>query len=248
MTTNVICRVKQLITSDSRWSCELNDTHIAFIDDACFDKLATRPAVAIVFAGDGQLISEWKRWFEMPALDFLRMPRVHRMEGNKLFALTVTIVKKDSCKVLFTSGWSLDHGEHASFSGSGAPFAKDCYVTNGCGRMAVISAGQSDPFTGGQTKFMELDTGSNNLSIMKSTLQDVIQAINERGFVMDTTNGTVTPIRDWKADTDNALRALANGELTVSAPTGHPTRAWSESEQQEFRKVLEEIAAEELAL
>lgn len=245
MTTSVFCRVKKIIASDSRWSCLLTPNHLAYVDNTGFDKLADRKLHSMVFAGDGPLIAQWKQWFEAPALNFMAMPNVHRLVGNKLESLSVCLLKKSDCKVMFTSGWWLDHGENARFTGSGAVPAKDCYVINGCSKTAITSAGGSDPATGGEIKFVELDTGSNNLSVLKATLEEATRSLHERGFVMDMTTKVVTPFRDLKQDLSAALSALEKGEISISAPTGLPTRCWSESEQAELRKALEEVAREE---
>lgn len=249
MTTNVICRPRKLLTSDSRWSCELEGHPglIAFVDDTNFDKLAIRPAHALVFAGDSQLISDWKTWFSAPTLNLLQHPGFHRLlpGTNKLVSMVVSLVQKPSCDVMFTSGNFLAHGEDARFSGSGAPFAKDCYARNRCGRTAISTAGSQDPATGGQMKFVELDTGSNNLSVLQATLNDATMALQERGFVMDTATKTVTPIKEWKPASNEALRAIASGAVSISAPTGLPTRCWSEQEQNEFMKALGEVARQE---
>lgn len=248
MTTNVICRVNSIISSDSRWSYEVNPSLIVYVDDTGFDKISLRPLHAMVFAGDGLLISQWKNWFQADQLDFHTMPPVHRLVGNSMVSLSVSLVQRHDGKVLFSSGWWLDHEEDARFAGSGAQPAKDCYVINGCSRKAVASAAELDPFTGGEIKYIELATGQHNLSVLQATLDDATQALQERGYVMDTTNNVVTPIKDLNLSASEALRAIASGAASLSAPTGLPTKCWSPSDQSALRKALEEVARQEAAM
>lgn len=249
MTTNVICHQKKLLTSDSRWSVDLDGypNQLLFVDDTGFDKLAISTAHALVFAGDSLLIGQWKKWFTAPKLDFSTVPPFTRVESrdNQLKSIVASLVKKPSCEVMFTSGKFEAHGESARFSGSGALFAKDCYARNGCGRVAITSASQNDPATGGETKFVELISGSSNLSMVQATHDEMINAINQRGFVMDTKTKNVTAISDWVASNGNAQAAVANAIGSISAPTGSPTREWSSQEQIEFLKALQVVALEE---
>lgn len=249
MTTNVICQQKKLLTSDSRWSASLNGYpgQFLFVDDTGFDKLAVSSAYALVFAGDSELIWHWKNWFTAPRLDFSTRPPFSRIDSKtqKLESLVASLVKKSSCQVMFTSGKFEAHGESARFSGSGALFAKDCYARNGCGRIAITTASQNDPATGGETKFIELESGSNNLSMMQATHSEMINALHQRGLVMDVKTKNVTPISDWMANNGHAQAAVASAIGSISAPTGSPTREWSDQEQIEFIKALHEVAREE---
>jgi len=250
MTTNVICRTTKLLTSDSRWSIQDFDGQanlVAYVDDTGFDKLAVSTKFAMVFAGNAQLIEQWKQWFLKPALDFLRPPQVVTTLKGGLAPVSVTIgiVEKATANVIFAAGMFMSHGEIARFSGSGARFAKDCYAVNLCGRTAVGSAAKQDHFTGGETKFVELETGKMNLSIMPNTCQDMINALQQRGFVMDTKANTVTAINDWKSPTSDAQRAISAGINTLSAPTGLPPHQWSQQEQNDLFAALRHVAEEE---
>lgn len=248
MTTNAIDRMNKIVASDSRWSVVIDANRLAYVDDTGFDKLSNRQFHAMVFAGDGVLIERWKNWFAQPELDIDNMPPVQRLENNVLLTLCASLVAKPDCAVMFHSGWWLHHREHASFSGSGATFACDCYMVNGCGRTAISSAAARDPATGGALKFIELASETNNLSDSGATLQDAINQLQQRGFVMDTNNGSVTSIRDIQASTTEVLRALASGERSVTAPTGLPTRVWTEHQKDAFKSALKEVARQEAEL
>jgi hypothetical protein len=250
MTTNVICRTTKLLTSDSRWSIEGFGGHanlVAYVDDTGFDKLAVSSKFAMVFAGSGRLIELWKAWFLKPVMDFTSPPPVVTVlpGGSTPVSVTIGIVEKASANVIFAAGMFMSHGESARFSGSGAQFAKDCYAVNRCGRTAVGSAAKQDHFTGGETKFVELETGKMNLSIMPSSRQDMINALQQRGFVMDTKDKTVTAISDWKSPGSDAQRAISAGIDTLSAPTGLPPHQWSKQEQNDLFAALRHVAEQE---
>lgn len=250
MTTNVICRPFKLLASDSRWSTPMPEHpgFVAFVDESGFDKITLRPTHALVFAGDGELIAGWKEWFSKPTMDFANLPRTSRSlsGGTAEESMVVSLVRRSTAEVSFTVGRFVAHGEDARFTGSGAEFAKDCYAVNKCGKTSIDSARVRDVFTGGDVKFVELETGSNNLSMTQATFPELLNAINQRGFVMDTKTNTVTPINEWRATHLDADRAASAGSLTsISAPTGMPVRSWSEQEQGEFVKALQAVAAEE---
>jgi len=161
-------------------------------------------------------------------------------------SIVVSLVRRATCEVMFTVGRFVAHGEDARFAGSGAEFAKDCYAVNKCGRRSVNSAKDRDPATGGDIKYLELATGANNLSVMQATFTDLLNALNQRGFVMDTKANTVTAISEWRAGLPDVDRVASTAALTsVHAPTGLPTRCWSDEEQEEFKRALQEVAREE---
>ena len=248
MTTNAIDRLNRLVASDSRWSMAIDGNRIAYVDDTGFDKLANRQFHTMAFAGDGILIERWKNWFLAEELDFDNLPPFQRLEVNTLVTLYFSLVQKPDCNVIFNSGWWIHHGEHASFAGSGAAHAYDCYVLNGCGKKSITSAAVNDPATGGEIKFVELTTGVHNLSSDQSTLSNAIQQLNQRGFVMDTNTKVVTPIRDLQTATVEALSALQSGERSLSAPTGLPMRVWSDAQKDVFMKALKDVARQEAEL
>lgn len=250
MTTNVICRPFKVLASDSRWSAPMigYPDCLAFVDDGRFDKIALRPTHALVFAGDGELIAGWKEWFSRDAMNFAALPKTNRLVPgtNRMESIVVSLVKRATCEVMFTVGRFVAHGEDARFSGSGAEFAKDCYAVNKCGKTSITTAKSRDHATGGDIIFVELESGAHNLNMTQSTFPELLNALNQRGFVMDTKAKTVTPINEWRAQHQDADRAVSNASLTtISAPTGLPTRCWSDQEQDDFVKALRQVEAEE---
>lgn len=250
MTTNVICRAQHLLTSDSRWSIPnfADDPNlVAYVDDTGFDKLAVSPQFAMVFAGSAHLIEHWKTWFAAPVLDLKNRPPAKALsnDGKTLLSVTIGFVEKATSQLIFSAGMFMSHRDVALFSGSGAQPAKDCYAVNNCGRQAVTSAAVKDHFTGGETKFVQLRTGSMNLSVMPGSKQDMINALQQRGFVMDTKTKTVTAMSDWKSPTADAQRAISAGIEILSAPTGLPPHVWTPQEEDDLDKVLMYIAQKE---
>lgn len=250
MTTNVICKDQNLLTSDSRWSIEGFDGQphlIAYVDDTGFDKLAVSPQFAMVFAGNAELIERWKAWFAAPKLDLINRPpaMAHVNNGTSPVSVTIGLVEKATGDMIFSAGMFMSHREVARFSGSGAQFAKDCYAVNGCGMRAVTSAATKDHFTGGETKYIQLNKGSMNLSVLPGSKQEMINALQQRGFVMDTNTKTVTAMSDWKSPTSDAQKAISAGIETLSAPTGLPPHQWTIQEEQDLEKALRYIAEKE---
>ncbi|WP_044871969.1 hypothetical protein [Pseudomonas sp. LFM046] len=246
MTTNAIDRVKLQVTSDSRWSIPLpnanNPTHVAFIDDTGFEKISVSRYGAIVFAGDGLLISLWKTWFKQPLPMVTPPPPTEREVAPGVWTDVNICLITTAGRVLYDWGHCVTHGDSARFSGSGKFFARDCFAKNGCSMRAIDTAGVSDPFTGGTTRYVELHSGISNLTKDEATLQDAERMLNEGGSLMELATGIVTPLKDARDSMADALHALQNGP-TLSAPTGHPSRKWSDDEKMALQAALQEMFA-----
>lgn len=243
MTTNAIDRKKLIVTSDSRWSKPIpnahNPTHVVYVDDVAFDKISTSDYATLVFAGDGGLITEWKTWFKQDDPDWDLMPDTERSDGRGYVCISICVIDSVGT-VLFDFGQCLMHGEHARFSGSGAPHARDCFGRNSCGITAIDSAGKHDPYTGGTTMFLELNTGVSNLTKDERTLQDAEQELNERGYIMDLGTKVVTLFKDSQATLAEALKALDTGAVGFSAPMGQADRQWTTDERQALKNALKQ--------
>lgn len=248
MTTNAIDRAKLIVTSDSRWSVpipnEVNPTHVAYVDDTGFEKISTSEVATLVFAGDGELISEWKSWFQQEnAPDWATMPETERVVDGRLSDISICVVTPAG-RVIHDSGKCVMHGEAARFSGSGAFLARNCYVENSCVIKAIDTAGVGDPYTGGTTKYLELHSRLHNLTEKESTLQDAERELSERGKIMDLATGVVTSLKDALESQSDALEALKSGGAHLSAPTGQQSRKWSDGEKAALRAALEEVFAD----
>lgn len=248
MTTNAIDRRKKVVASDSRWSVEHGEDHLVFVDDTGFDKIADRAFACIVCAGDGVLIEEWKAWFRRPSIAAHSLPRTERTDKNgQMVSITISLIEKPSCKVLFSSGWYLDFEDEAKFSGSGAVHARDCYFRNRCGKTSIGSAAQKDHATGGETKFVETETFKHNLHSGNVTLSEATHLLLTRGLVVNTKTGKVITLKEYQSGGGGVVDAIVAGEVSLSAPTGQAHRQWSESEKDELRRAMERVAELERA-
>ncbi len=244
MTTNAIDKLKKIIASDSRWSISAGD-EILYVDDTGFDKIANRPVGCIICAGDAKLIEMWRLWFLSPVINTANFPPFDRMDANSPVGITISYIQKPDGRILFSRGVYAIFGEDAMFSGSGAVIAMECYGKNRCAKTSIETAAAIDPATGGETKFVELETNRHNLSSQPVALADVQTQLGLRGIVMNTLTKKVTPIKDYMADQNGVMRAVLKGEMSLSAPTGQPYRPWTDAEKAEFKKVMDGVAAQE---
>jgi hypothetical protein len=239
MTTNAIDQRKRIVASDSRWSFE-RDGHLYFVDDTGFDKIVDRPRAAIICAGDAQLIADWKAWFtsRIPSQVLPATERTDR--SGAMAAICVSVIAKPTCQLMFRNGWYLSADEDAMFTGTGAQFAYQCYLLNKCGRLSIASAAKSDPQTGGETKYIELDTNKHNVSLLQKEMKDLDREMLTRGMVMNMTTKKVVTIHEHQAAHGSSAQA-AIARFDLSAPTGHAPRAWSDAEKEKLSRVMAEI-------
>lgn len=246
MTTNAIDFHKKTLSSDSRWSITLNGK-LYFVDDTGFDKIADRHVGAIICAGDGELIEQWRNWFTAPVLNMANKPPYDRRDHHgQDFAIVISLAYKTDGYPVLSQGWYLLHGTDAKFCGSGAEHAYACYSQNKCGRTSIGSAAMIDAMTGGETKYVELETSKNNLSTAPSSLAQALDSLNKRGNVMDLSTGNVTPIVPQASD--ELAAALSAGLVTLSAPTGQRVRLWTDAEKQNMDQALQRLADLEQAV
>lgn len=245
MTTNAIDLRKRIISSDSRWSIEHGEK-LYFIDDTGFDKIADRHQGSIICAGDGILIEQWRNWFTTPILNMAARPPYDRKDPDgKDRAIVVSLVFKGESRRMLSQGWYLLHGQDAKFCGSGAEYALECYSKNRCGRTSIGSAARQDPCTGGETKYVELDTFKHNLSAVTATLADALHMLQTKGNVMDLNTRNVTAISGRVPS--ELVAAISSGQVTLSAPTGQRIRLWTEAEKCNMDAALQELADMETA-
>lgn len=244
MTTNAIDLRSKVIACDTRWSIE-QDEWFVFVDDTGFDKMVCRPIASIVCAGDAILIEQWRNWFIEPVLDFANMPMTNRTGHAGLYDITISVIRAYSGTVIYQAGQYLDFEQHAYFSGSGSPYALDCFSTNRCSRRCVRSASELDHRTGGTIQFVELSTNAHNLSDEWVGLSEVKNQFLSRGKAMNTTTKKVIPISDFTGPAADQIKSRLRGELAISAPTGHPPKQWTDEEREKLRQVFKDLAEEE---
>jgi len=243
MTTNVLDRRNARIASDSRWSVD-SVNFVYFVDDTGFDKIAERSSAVMICAGNSGLIDQWKTWFCSPNPSYVAPPsQLIDLMGTVVAEIAVTILTKPGFQVEFSRG-SYEHFEdHAYFCGTGGVPARDCYSVNGCSFKCVETAKNHDPCTGGEVKYYELHSFNNNLSSPKATLDQMLHQLVDRGFAMNKSTREITPMDPLTQE--EFRKQLANGTLSVSAPTGSPLRAWTERERHDVQEAMRRIVERE---
>lgn len=239
MTTNAVDWLDRQVSSDSRWSYEMSDNEFLFVDDASYDKLAVRGDICLVFAGSGLLIEWWKVWFHDPAgPDEEKMPPTNLQINDHLLEASICMISTADGAVLFDDGMAIRIANEARFSGSGSRLAADCWKQNKCVKTAVGTACSSDPHSGGETKFLVLGTGSNNLSPVtaESLSMDttVYTELQKRGFHMDKVTNIITPIAEHQGAQDWLKKCAGSLQLVASAPIGGQVN-WTEEKRAELK-------------
>jgi hypothetical protein len=255
MTTTVYDVDGKMVASDSRWSMPLDGlgfvNHVLYVDDTEFEKLANRAAFCVTFAGDLELISEWKEWLSADQIG-IDMPRT---EIGPCRSVSLVILHKGKNEILFDCGHKYplldtENGRMlAVFTGSGGVFASDCWVENGCAKTSVESASLKDPYTGGEVKYLAFSTEDHNLGQYCFDQKIVTDAILNRGKVMNTVGyGQIVDIKAF--DKDGIIStAISSGALHATAPTGgDSTFKWTPERKDKLRSVFDELRAEEKAL
>ena len=263
MTTTVFDSINKKVTSDSRWSSILEyqgGTYLVFVDDSGFDKIVDRSTSVVALAGDGELISEWKKWLSMsePKLEDrppVRKAATHGSTDCREFVLY--IVSKTANKVVFDAGRKLaaldESGILAVFSGSGMNQAAMCWNTNQCPEQAVRTAQSQDICSGGEVKFVDYKNGNSNLQAPQFDYNLIVDALRNRGMsiligkanaVNDATIGATSIVG---SNIEKAvIQGLEDGSLVASAPTDKDsTFEWTPAREDRLNRVLSDILTEE---
>ncbi|WP_210501678.1 hypothetical protein [Pantoea ananatis] len=249
MTTTVYDRIAKAVTSDSRWSCILDPYgykgHILYVDDTGFGKIALREDTVMVLSGNGFLIEQWKKWLLASVLDpDAEMPPTY-LDGQ--MPLGILIIEKSSNKILFGVGRNhtiFDHEVNevlATFSGSGEAFAAIKWNRSTCAKSAVEHAKGNDPFSGGSVRYVDFTSGSHDIETGLDTIQEVVNIMRDRGYIMDTTKPGAAPVSISAQEVADVRQLLANGSLTPSAPVGHGAKPWDDASKDKLKKAIQHI-------
>lgn len=237
MTTTAIDSKRKLVTCDSRWSFVDGDD-VFYVDDTGFDKIVSRAFGTLVCAGDARLIEQWRNWFMTPTVNMQGMPPTERVDNmGKTQGIAVSLVLSPEGKPLFSNGTHVLYEDFARFSGSGSYHAYQCFAVNGCGLRCIESAAKMDPMTGGETKYFDFTKKDTNAGWTPITVEEVEKLFLTRGMVMNTKTKAVTPIQQHPKFAGGA----GAHDFSLSAPTGQPTRAWSEVEKVRFLEAMQVI-------
>ncbi|PYD36437.1 hypothetical protein CT690_24185 [Serratia plymuthica] len=234
MTTTVYDRVNRLIATDSRWSRNLDEFgylgHVAYVDDSGFGKMATRDDHVLTLAGNGLLIQHWKEWW---AGD-LGVPRPPILINGEE-AISLHIVKISTNSIIFEIGEKLaaqnvdDDGNkviNAVFAGSGAIHAGGVWLKTGCARTAIEAAKVGDICTGGNVRYVDFNSGQQDIESEKHLISDVAEALLQKGMIMDTNNPLSQPVPITEQEVAHIRQLIANGGITPCAPTGGKAVVW----------------------
>lgn len=248
MTTNVYDIAAGLLTSDSRWSCELENDWIAFVDDTGCNKIVFDDELAMLFAGDLDIIEFWKCWIAngrkgtYPDVD-------DPMSGE---SISVIIIDISDGKVVFETDYLLksvatSSSIEAIYSGTGGPYAKDCWQENKCAKKAITTAICSDIFSGGSVlHFCRSSLATNVAPSIPS--EDVINLLKGRGYMQKNIGSQPISIKDAVKNSFNQeLQALANkvlsGGVKLSAPFPGMKQPWTNEKKSELKSVLDKYSS-----
>jgi len=248
MTTTVYDTIQKIVASDSRWSVPLDSVgypdHVLYVDDTGFDKVSERKTHVIVLAGDGQLIADWKRWWEQDALS----EETPAVEITPERTVSLSIINKETNSVDFDCGHKLAQVCPVStdilavFSGSGGNIAAVSWADSGCPKTAIEEAKSRDPYTGGNYKFVDYQKNISNLGNHTSDYSVIETELRTRGKIMNLNQvGKPVSINDVN-EADTLKAAISTGKLVASAPTGGKcTFQWDEKAKQKLSNVLQSV-------
>ncbi len=246
MTTTVYDSVAQLVATDTRWSARLDKIEpnlLVYVDKTDFTKLGVNFDCVLVLAGDGELISAWKKWWFAGA-DLNLLPPYELPMGRSIALLIVSIVKNEviTNKGGFLANFCQDTGKPISvFSGSGADFAARYWQTHPCAWSSIIFASENDPCTSEEYTHVDFKSGKTNFSKNCSEYSTILRTILERGIVMETTNRTITPISEHPKKSE-IKDLFTSGSVVASAPTYKSSGfSWTPSDKNDFENAIRKI-------
>lgn len=245
MTTNIFDGNSGVMATDSRWSIEYG-CWLYYLDDTGYSKIERLNGMAIMFAGYGGKIQEYKDWIRSNPTDFSRQPDVKGM--------SVCMVEESTGNVEVKEEQDIDTN-NVLCAGSGARPAYGCWTSNKCSKKAVESAKLVDPCSGGDVKFIDFKNSETNLAEYAAETQLTIAQISanimKRGISMKirtTPTGTpdlpfVKAAGEDAANEEQLARAavselVATGKLSANAPCDGMHNDWSEESKANFRRAL----------
>ena len=228
------------MATDSRWSIR-SGNYVVYLDDTGFEKIEICNNYAIMFAGNGGRIQEWKNWIRSNPTDNTNKPPE---EG-----ICVCIADMDTKEVIEKLKQTILPGG-GYFAGSGEKFAAACWIKNNCAKKSVETAKSVDIFSGGEVKYYNFADGDNNLNLNHpvnvATIQMVDSAIHKRGLVMTINNTGLQSKSIVSAANDNLEIAdirsqIAAGDLSANAPSNGMYEEWTSDEKQRLDNAFAKI-------
>lgn len=255
MTTTVCDLANKIITADTRWSCgaqgelQLSDGNYYFIycDDTGFDKISLVGKTALITAGNGKLIAEWKKWWSGDAEPSKRPPS--EVNGSNVVNLAILDLEKN--EVLFHAGSKqvlycyVSDSVKAFTSGSGAFHAASDLQLNNCAKLAVEAAAKLDHCTGPDVKFACYASEQNNLNVRINDYNVIVNGIIERGKIMalDSRKPNEQGVDIAQHPLKDELKeCFTTGKAVASAPVpGISNFKWTEETDQRFVKAMNRV-------
>lgn len=235
MTTNIHDKNKCVISSDSRWSVDLDNSCLLFVDDADFEKMVVTKDFAIITAGSSKLIDDWKKWAKTDISADRPPVELTKANGETMY-ISICLILKPSI-VLYDSHIGTIVTPHARFSGSGREAANMCWTQNRCALQAIETAKTVDYYTGGSVKFANLDSNTTNLGSDLVTYDELHSMMLGRGLIMDKSIGKIISLDDYEAK-DDISRGIKNGSLVASAPTGDSASPWNVEQEKSLDSAI----------
>lgn len=252
MTTTIYDIVNKQVASDTRWSAKVTlsdgNDYFVYVDDSGFDKIADRENTVLVLAGNGPLIAKWKEWW-YTSLDTSNLPETD-IDGENV--VNLMIVDKSNNKVLFDAGekkalfCELSSLMLSVFAGSGDIHAASCWSLNRCVNTAIESASVLDYFTSSVVRYVDFTNGNTNISKMDYNYSSIVNAIMDRGFIMNLSESTAandvgTPLNQHQIKEEiNAL--FTTGNAVASAPVpGMSTFKWSNKNKEKLITAINKV-------
>jgi hypothetical protein len=126
------------------------------------------------------------------------------------------------------------------FAGSGAWPAYTCWSRNKDALKAVESAKLADRYSGGNVKFLKLDTCDQNLN-RPDDFESIKDELLTRGMVMYFQNPPHVSVKEAAANDKvlaDALEKVASGQVSLTAPCPSAANAWSPQQLDSLDEVL----------
>jgi hypothetical protein len=240
MTTNVYDFRAGLLASDSRWSGRVDD-YLFFVDDVRYEKIVFDSMLALLFAGNLDIIEIWKAWFRGGR--YGHPPHVNQNLSMCIIDLQTGLARKDHGIKL------LSPCTYARFAGTGSPHALQCWTTNQNAIQSVETACGLDMMSGGKVAYLDRQSRSNNLENV-SPVEHVMDAFLPRGeMIMMKGNQKQTPVPIKEAIKDPAAnqafqKMMGNGSAGVCAPFIGMGTPWTQEEKDDLYAILAEYPPE----
>ncbi len=255
MTTTVCDLLNKIITADTRWSCgsqhelQLSDGnyYLAYCDTTGFDKISVVGKAALITAGHGGLIAEWKKWWAGDA-DPQKKPPTD-LNGDNL--VNIAIIDLEANQVIFDAGvkqvlyCTITDEIKAFTSGSGASHAASSLLIDGCARSAVSFASLHDYCTGNNVSFACYQTDKNNLNVQINDYNVIVEGIIQKGKVMNL--NTSKPSNNGCDIADHPLAEeirsrFTSGQAVASAPVpGIGNFKWTNDTDDKFKNAMKRV-------